>query len=155
MKWGYSVAIAGHAEIRKITVPYSWTWERSPCPRYRCDQFARICWCARSDRGATGFAAWPTVRDRPRKTTTEERPPSVMIAPSFDLRWGLNRDLITAAFSLSQIIGRMLSIDSRRILLVLRATISDVDRIERFPRGKLYEALNSICRKYKRINFAP
>lgn len=57
--------------------------------------------CARY-RGAAGFAAWPTVRDRPRKTTTEERPPSVTIAPSFDLlRRGLNRDLITATFSLS------------------------------------------------------
>jgi len=34
---------------------------------------------------AAGFAAWPTVRDRLQKTTTEERPPSVTIALSFDL----------------------------------------------------------------------
>ena len=66
-------------------------------PDAECDQFARICWCARYR--STGFAAWSTVRDRPENHNRGET--AIRYAPPFHLHWGLNRDLITVAFSLS------------------------------------------------------
>jgi len=66
----HSVAIASHTEIWKI-MPYPWTQERSPCPRCRCDQFARICWCARYRGRICGVAdgAWPPAEDHNRGET--------------------------------------------------------------------------------------